>query len=499
MLRTGNEYLEGLRDGRVVYIGAERVDDVTTHPVFAEAAKTVAALYDAKSAPENRDVMSFEEGKQRYAMYYLKPRSRDDLRRRMRAHKAIGDVTYGMFGRSPDHVASFVTGMAMAPSIFDSPKYNFSANLVAYYNHLRENDIYPTYAVLPPQAARNPDFYQSRNLPVPTLQVVKEDAEGVTLSGMKMLATGAIIADEIWIGNLLPIAKGVEKQAITCAVRCNAPGLSLWSRQAIPRTAANEFDQPLTWRYDETDAMVICEDVKVPWENVFVHDDPDLSRAIYLQTPAHCFGNHQSNVRFWSKMQLLVGLAHHITQATGASEIPAVREQLGWYAAMEAQIAAMIHGQIEGYEDWPKDYVCFNRRYMYAALEWCRNGYSPLIDFLREISGGGVFQMPASVDVMNNSETKTVFERYWQTPQMDALNRMKLFRLVWDIVGTEFAGRHQQYEKFYAGATFVIRNHSYREADWAFFSGLVDKILNSYDVPAKAEELPQPLHRLIGG
>jgi 4-hydroxyphenylacetate 3-monooxygenase len=320
-----------------------------------------------------------------------------------------------------------------------------------------------------------------QNLPVPTLQVVREDDDGIVISGMKMLATAAIFADEVWIGNLIPLAPDQVKQAVTCAVPCNAKGLTLWSRQAFP--AANEFDSPLAWRFDETDSMVMCDNVKVPWERVFVMDDALLSREIYIRTPAHCYGNHQSNVRYWSKLKLIVGLASRVTQSTGADQIPAVRELLGRLAALEATLAGMIHGQIEAYESWPEGYATFNRRYMYAALNWCTEMYSPLIDILRELSGGGVFQMPASVSVMHDPDLKRLFETYWQTPQMAALDRIKLFKLVWDLVGSEFAGRHQQYEKFYAGASFIVRNHNYREAPWDAFHRYADDLLASYGVP----------------
>ena len=118
MLRTGNEHLERLRDGRVVFIGNERVEDVTAHPAFRNAARTVAAIYDMKADPANREVMSFAEDSNRYSMYYLQARNPEDLRRRMRAHRMIADMTYGLLGRSPDHVASFVAGMAMNPAVF---------------------------------------------------------------------------------------------------------------------------------------------------------------------------------------------------------------------------------------------------------------------------------------------------------------------------------------------------------------------------------------------
>src|SRR4051812_44674360 len=490
MLRTGKEHLESLRDGRVVYIGSEKIDDVTRHPAFRNAAATVAAIYDMKADPANRDTLTYEEDGGRHSIYFLRPRTRDDLQRRMVGHRQIADATFGMFGRSPDHVASFVTGMAMKPDALPAP-YAHADNLVRYYRHIRDHDTYVVYAVVPPQAARNPEFYHKQNIPVPTLRVVREDDDGVVIAGMKMLATGALYANDIWLGNVIPLAPDQKKESITCAVPCNASGLALWSRKPAVLAATSEFDSPLAWRYDESDSMVLCENVKVPWERVFVHGDALLSRDIYIKTPSHCFGNHQSNVRYWSKLQLIVGLCSKIAQATGADQVPAVKETLGRISAQEAMIAGMVNGQINACERWPggpEGFVCFNRRMMYGALEWCTQNYSRFIDDLRELCGGGVFQMPADISVMRDAALARQFQTYWQTPQCDAVTRMKLFKLAWDMVGSEFAGRHQQYEKFYAGAPFIVRNHSYRETDWAAFQAIVDDLMGSYDYRTTADE-----------
>src|SRR6267143_132731 len=380
MLKTGNEHLQSLRDGRVVYIGSEKVDDVTTHPAFRNAARSIAAIYDMK-------------------------------------------------------------------------------------------------------AADNPEFYQKQNIPTPTLRVVREDDAGVVISGMKMLATGAVFANEIWIGNLIPLAPNQLPESITCAIPVNAPGVALWSRKPFERHAPCEFENPLAWRFDETDSMVMCENFKGPWEKVFVHMDAGRAREIYIKTPGHCYGNHQSNVRFHSKMELIVGLASKIAQASGASEVPAVREVLGRFAALEAALGGMIAGQIQDAEDWPEGFKTFNRRYMYAALNWCTESHSQIIDALRELCGGGIFQMPADITVMHDPVLRQQFEAYWQTPQLAAVERMKLYKLAWDLIGSEFAGRHQQYEKFYAGASFIVRNHSFREAPWAQFHKVVDDLMAGYDIP----------------
>jgi 4-hydroxyphenylacetate 3-monooxygenase len=483
MIRTGKEYLQSLRDGRVVYIGSEKIDDVTRHPAFRNAAQTVAALYDMKADPANHEDLTYLEDGGRHSIYFLRARSHADLQRRMIGHRRIADFTYGMFGRSPDHVASFVTGMAMKVDEL-KPPHGHPESLLAYYRRIRDNDIFVVYAVVPPQAARNPEFYQRQNTPAPTLRVVRETDDGVIISGMKMLATGAVFANEIWIGNVIPLAPDQKKEAITCAIACNAPGLQLWSRQPMELGCTSEFDSPLAYRYDESDSVLLCDEVKVPWERVFVHDDALLSRDIYIKTPSHCFGNHQSNVRYWSKMRLLVGVCSKIASASGADQVPAVRETLGRMSSYEAMIGGMVNGQINAYESWPggpEGYVCFNRRMMYAALEWCTQNYSGFVDELRELCGGGVLQMPANISVMNNAELARQFESYWQTPQADALTRMKLFKLAWDIVGSEFAGRHQQYEKFYAGAPFIVRNHAFRETDWASFNTIVDDLIGRYD------------------
>jgi 4-hydroxyphenylacetate 3-monooxygenase len=146
----------------------------------------------------------------------------------------------------------------------------------------------------------------------------------------------------------------------------------------------------------------------------------------------------------------------------------------------------MIAGQIQDAEDWPAGFKTFNRRYMYAALNWCTESHSSIIEMLRELCGGGIFQMPADISVMHDPKLRAQFEQYWQTPQLGAVERMKLYKLAWDLIGSEFAGRHLQYEKFYAGASFIVRNHNYREAPWDGYHKVVEDLMASYDVPEAA-------------
>jgi len=394
MLMTGKEYLQSIRDGRALYVGKERVHDQTTHPAFAGGARTYAALFDLKADPALRDIMSFDDSGERYSIYYLQPRSQEDLRRRSRAHRRIADFCFGLMGRTPDAFAGNLTGLSMKPEVLDSAPGGSRSNLMAIYQHIRRNDLFATYAIVPPQAARNRDYYLAKGLPQPALRVTAEDDRGVTLNGMKMLASGAAYAHEVLVGNVMPLAPDQLKESITCVIPLNLPGLMLWAREPFNRPGMHEFDRPLTTRFDESDCMLVFKDAKVPWEKVIVHDNPGLSRDIYIKTAAHVLSNHQSNVRFGSKLRFMVGVASLITRFTGARDIPSVRETLARLAAMEAGYHAMIDGQIEACAPFDNGFVIFNRRYMYAAIHWAMEHHSELIDIMRELMGGGQFQCP---------------------------------------------------------------------------------------------------------
>ncbi len=484
MLLTGKEYLASIRDGRKVYIGSERVADVTTHPAFRNAAKSFADIYDRKRAPENRDVMACEEDGDTFSSYYLLPRSREDLIRRFETHRRIASWTHGLLGRSPDNFPSYVSGLVMDPSLFDRIRRGFGDNIKNYYRHMRKHDIFASHTVTNPQGWRMAYPAEAAKRTPPTLRVVAEDNRGVTINGLKMLGTATVFCHETWCGNLQPVAPGNEKETITCAVPLNAAGVSIWSRKSYERHAQSEFDNPLATRFDENDAAVLFENVRVPWERVFCHDNIEMTRAIYMLTPGHAMANHQANVRFLEKLKLIVGIASKLVEMNNAGQIPAVQFTLGRLAAMQATLEGLIMSQINCGEAQTPPFHTVNRRYVYAALHWCTNHHAEICDTVRELMGAGVFQMPADASVLNDPALREKFETYWSVPGQSAKDRMKLLNLAWDLLGSDFAGRHMQYEKFYAGPSFVMNSYSYHTAPWKSWAAQVDALMAGYDAPA---------------
>jgi len=470
MLMTGDDFLESLRDGRRIFLGRERVEDVTTHPAFRNAARTIAMIYDNKRAAEHRDVMACTEDGDTFSAYYLLPRRREDLQRRYETHRRIASWTHGLIGRSPDNFPSYVSGLVMDPAMFDAIRPGFGDNIRNYYRHMRRNDLFVAHTVTNPQGWRAgaPDGARVS----PTLRVVAEDDRGVVINGLKMLGTAAVFCHETWCGNLQPVAPGGEKETITCAVPLNAPGVSIWPRTPYER-GASAVDHPLAARFDETDSAVLFENVHVPWERVFCHDNVAMTRAIYMRTPGHAMANHQANVRFLAKLELILGVAKRLADINRVADNPAVQFTLGRLAAQQAMLEGLIMGQVNCGEAQVKGFHTVNRRYVYAALHWCTNNHSEICDTVRELMGAGVFQMPADASVLADPATAERFETYWSTPGASATARMKLFRLAWDLLGSDFAGRHMQYEKFYAGPGFVMNSYSFLGAPWEEWTGRV--------------------------
>ncbi|MCK8783412.1 hypothetical protein M0638_03310 [Roseomonas sp. NAR14] len=489
MLRTGQDYLAALRDGRRVRIGAELVTDVAAHPAFRDTAASFAALYDRKRAPEHRDALSFvpedagADGEPCSA-WYLLPRDRADLRRRAEAHRRIAQWSHGLLGRSMDHFASYVTGLRMCPELFEGNRAGFGDNLVRYHARMRREDLFTSYLVLSPQAARSAELYQRQAHGHPSLRIEREDDDGIVVSGVKNFGTGVVFADDAWIGNILPLDPAERAHALTCAVPLGSPGVSIWVREPFALKARGPAENYFSTHFDETDAVLVLERVKVPWERVFLLDDPALSRDIYFRTPAHLMGNHQSTLRFVEKLKLLGGIAHKAAELSGVLHLVPVQQVLGRLAAFEATLLALATAQVEECESLVPGYVNVNRRYLYAAINACAHEYAGIADRVKELLGANPFQMPADASLFEDPDLRATFEAHWGAPGADATTRFGFVKLAWDLLGSDFGGRHTQYERFYGGPVVVNDLYSFRHCPWEERRGAVDRLLDALPLPA---------------
>lgn len=484
MTRSGKEYLAGLRDGRVIYVEGKAVDDVTTDEAYRNVAASMASLFDFAHAPANRELMTFETGTGRANRIWELPDSYEALIRRRKALEAWASLHVGFMGRAPDHVASCISGLRMGLDVFKAYDPARADALESYYQYARDNDLYLTYVIINPQADRSKGASEQAD-PFLTAGVVDKDSEGITVRGAKMLATGGVVADEVFVTSIQPLRPGEERYAMTFAIPMKTKGLKMISRKSYEGAARSLFDNPLSSRFDENDSVLYFDDVKVPWDRVFVEGSVEMCQKQFHATPCHVYQNYQAMVRLSVKLKFLTGVAHRIADMNGVTQFPQVRETLGQIAAEAGMVDALV-AAMEAKGTQAGDYFIPDRHTLYSAQVLTQQLYAKVVNALRELAGGGMIMLPSSEADFANPEIAALIEKTQQSPNANSHDRVKFYKLAWDAVGSEFGSRHQQYEMFYSGATFVTKGHSYRTYDWAGADRLVQNILDSYglDQPA---------------
>ncbi len=485
-MRSGREYLAALGDGRRVYVDGERARSVAEHPAFRGISRTIAGLYDAALDPAGDMALSDPERGTRTNKVFLIPRSQEDLRRRRLAIASWARLTAGLVGRGPEHVGGFLAGFASAPGVFARADARFGRNVERLYRRVVDEDLFVTYVIIPPQVdrSRTAQGQEERFLQA---GVAGEKEGGIVIRGAQMLGTASAVSDLLFVSCIVPLKAGDEDYANTFVVPIGAPGLKLYCRPPYAVGKSSVFDYPLSTRFDETDALAVFDDVFVPWEDVLVYRNVELLRAQFFETAAHVLGNSQAQIRLAVKMKFLIGLARKIAAATQVDAFPEVQGKLGELASLAAVVEGMSLAAEAACVVDKHGVARPNPRFLYGAMGLQAEIYPRAVQLLRELAGGGVVQVPSSYQDLLGAETAADIKRYVRSPGLPAEERIKLFKLAWDLVGTEFGGRHQQYEMFYAGAPHVSRGYAYRNYGYEEAVALVDSVLAGYSL-----ETPKP-------
>jgi 4-hydroxyphenylacetate 3-monooxygenase len=225
--------------------------------------------------------------------------------------------------------------------------------------------------------------------------------------------------------------------------------------------------------------------VKVPWERVFVHNDVKMARAQWFDIPVMAYQNYPAQIRLGVKMRFLLGLAYRIAELNGILPLQATQETLGQMAAE----VSLVEGMVTSMETRGLQYGSYfipNTSVQYSSMVLSQQLYPAFLMRIRELSGGAMLALPSSFADLLNPEIAAYVERTQGTANIPSAERVKLFKLAWDAVGSEFGSRHTQYEIFYAGSSFVSRLRNYHGYDWERATSLVDDLLTTISVPNSA-------------
>ncbi|MFD5764377.1 4-hydroxyphenylacetate 3-hydroxylase family protein [Streptomyces sp. NPDC127049] len=483
MTRSGQEYLESLRDGRSVWIDGEQVKDVTEHPAFRNTARSFARLYDIAGDPEWRDVLTVTpEGQQQPILRaYHVPRTQAELIERRKAFKTWSAASFGFLGRSPDYMAAGIAGFVSAPDVLAGDGFDGRDNLAAYHRRMSEGDLYPAFTITNPQIDRTRAGSEQEQDDL-FVRVVKERDDGIVVRGAKMIGTGAVFGDEIIVGTIEPLPRQDIEYALTFSVPLSTPGLKFISRTSYEAQARSVFDNPLSSRFDENDALLVCDDVFVPWERVLTYRNTDTTFGMWWLTPAYNNFVHQAATRFWTKLEFLAGLAILITRSNNTYQLPPVQMQLGRIMGWLSIAKSMVLAAEAEYERVPGENgaVHINRAIASAHRAMAGDLYPKVLAEIKLLAGGGLIQLPASGFDLTHPELGPLVAKYVRSTGTPAEQRVKLLKLAWDALGSEFASRHEQYERFYHGAPHVYLPGIVRDGDPDHLAAFTQSCLDGY-------------------
>jgi anthranilate 3-monooxygenase (FAD)/4-hydroxyphenylacetate 3-monooxygenase len=381
---------------------------------------------------------------------HLIPRSKDDLERRRRAIELTASATAGMMGRTPDYLnVTFACFAGRSDVWARRGNEQGAANLVAYQKEMRDRDLSTTHSIMNPQVDRSkPEAEQAMG--EVSLHKVGETANGIVVRGARMLATLAPLADELAIYNLPGLRPGDEPHAVVFAIPIDTPGVRYLCREPFDEGGRSSFDHPLATNFEEADALVVFEDVLVPWERVFLYNDVAIGNALYPDTNLRQHTAHQTAVRGLVKVQFAVGVAMAVAQAVKSDAFLHVQEMLGeCIQYVELIKSCIVRAEVE-HETTPGGTVRTKFEPLQTLRLFLPRVYPRVIEILQTLGAGGLLMMPSGADF--DSPIGPLVERYYRgAAGMPAVDRVRLYKLAWDLAGDAFGMRQLQYERYYAG------------------------------------------------
>ncbi len=444
--RTGQQFLDGLKAPRDLYVGNDRVTDVASHPAFRGAAEELAAIFDLQHAEAECCLVPDAETGELINVSHLIPRSRDDLLKRHAALEICAERSVGLMGRTPDYMNVTFAGFAARPDEWSLQGNEQGAeNLVAFQKELRRKDMSLTHTIVHPTVDKALGDVPRAGNDV-ALHKVGETEHGIVVRGSRILATLAPFADEMAVYPSYPLPEGSDAFALAFSIPMTTPGMKILCRDSFS-TPKHPHDHPLSGRFDEQDAFVIFDDVEVPKNRVFINANLAAYNAV-MQTSWSPNIMQQTMIRAQTKLEFAWGLANRMLKCINGKQ-PANAEMLGeiWTYAEFAR-AAIFAAEMQA-EEYPGGVWFPDVRPLHALRATLPLWFPRVNEIIRVLGSHNMFAAPTEAQ-MRSPELKPLVDRYLRgAGEVSAEERVRVFRLAWDFVGSALASRNEQYERFY--------------------------------------------------
>ena len=487
MIRTAAEYLDSIRDGRQVWINGEKVDDVPTHPMFKPLVDVRARIYDMQHDVATRKVMTYEEDGETFAVGLKLPRTQDDWNRKREATDAVMDDVGGIVTRVGDETVGEMWSLYDGQDVLNEVDPQFSKNIRDHVDRVISIDPFHVSANTDPKGDRS-KAPQDQD-PDMLLHVVRETDQGIVVRGAKY-ETAAPYANQAFTKPTIANWGDSELSDYAVGFICDlgSPGIKMICRTGFTGRASAE-DYPLANKFDEVDALVVFDNVLIPWENVLFYRH--TKAATFIRSTVHrysAFAFVQRNLRM---ADLMIGAALFNVRQTGLDKQPAVQEKLSQLAVYREGINAHLTAAIATGERSPGGLLMPNQSLLFTGRVHACSNLPAMMHLARELCGGQICVTP-DVATFRHPETGKWMEKFYTiNDEWTAEDRRKLLAFARDLLNSDYAGHRLTFQLFAQSAPFAHLAAVYRNFDWSESlgfahgaAGLSEELLESIDQTA---------------
>ena len=479
--RTGQQFLDGLRAPRELYVGDERVSDIADHPALRGAATEVASVFDLQHEHADRCLTPDPESGEAINASHLIPRSREDLATRRGALEVCAEHSVGLMGRTPDYMNVTFAGFAGSPNEWAKAGNEQGAeNLLAFQKELRRKDLSLTHTIVHPTTDKaQGDVPKAGN--TIALRKVGETEHGIIVRGSRILATLAPFADEMAVYPGYPLPEGADEFALAFSVPMTTPGMKILCRDSFAQER-HAADFPLSGRFDEQDAFVIFDDVEIPKDRVFINANLEAYNAVMATSWAPNI-MQQTMIRAQTKLEFAWGLVKRMMDCINDAK-PASQEMLGEiWCYVEFARAALFASEAQA-KAYPGGSWFPDVRPLHALRASLPYWFPRVNEIIRLLGSHNVFATPTLAQ-MNSPELKPLVDHYLRgAGDVSAEERVRVFRLAWDFAGSALGSRNEQYERFYLASGARNRQMAHFFGDSQRAQRLVEQFLKpTHDAP----------------
>lgn len=462
MIRTGTDYRESIRDGREIHVNGERVADVTTHPMFKPLVDIRARIFDMAHAPETAALMTVRGEGEVNAQANALPFSQSDWWAKRRATEAVLDAVGGVVTRVGDETVGEMWSLYDCAATLNEIDPQFAPNIAAHIARVVRADPFHVSANTDPKGDRSKT--PAEQDPDMLLHVVRETDAGLVVRGAKFETAAAYANQAFTKPTIATWGEGaLSPYAVGFICDLGAPGLKFICRTGFATRAPAE-DYPLSNRFDEIEALVIFDDVLIPWENVLFYRH--VAAAMAMRATLHRYSAFAFVQRSLKFADMLIGAALFNLRQTGLDRLQGVQEKLAQLACWREGIDAHLTSAIAMAERSPAGLMMPNQSLIYAGRVFAAGQMAAMMHLARELCGGQIGLTP-DVAAFRAPETAPWLEKFYGiNDEWQAEDRRKLMAFARDLLNSDYAGHRLTFELFAQSPPFAHLAAVYRNFDW---------------------------------